>query len=252
MDSPVLLATLFAATACLYAMVGFGGGSMYLALLALVGTAYTAIPQIALLCNIVVVIGGCYHLAQAGELRAVRSLWPLFLASVPAAFLGGRLPIGKTVFSILLGIALAVAGLRLLLAGRSDPATRPSRTIPRGLLALLGVGIGLYAGLIGIGGGIFLAPLLYLIGWGRPRRIAAAASGFILINSLAGLAGQLAKTGWGVEPIQLAGLLLAVFLGGQCGSRLLAYRMPSHRLQQCTAVFLIVVAGKLLWRALAV
>lgn len=245
MDSLPLIATLFALTACIYATVGFGGGSMYLALLALFGTAYTALPQIALCCNIVVVSGGCYHFLRARERQAL-TLWPLLLTSVPAAFIGGRIPIARTTFLFLLGLALAVAGIRLLIVPTAGVERRRVALHPI-MMAIGGAAIGLFSGLIGIGGGIFLAPLLYLAGWGHPRAIAAASSLFILVNSVAGLCGQVAKTGWAVAPIPFGVLGLAVLIGGQCGTRLCVYRLRPVRLQQCTALFLIAVAGKILW-----
>ncbi|WP_298019230.1 sulfite exporter TauE/SafE family protein [uncultured Parasphingopyxis sp.] len=244
------LAGLFALTALLYAMVGFGGGSTYNALLVLSGTDYRLLPAIALLSNIIVVSGGSWRFWRAGHVRFDR-LWPWFLLSIPAAWLGGRIAISETVFIGLLGGALLIAGLQLAFERHAGAEATEGRALPLPLQAGIGGGIGLLSGLVGIGGGIFLAPILYLLRWGPAREIAGTASVFILVNSLAGLTGQLMKLDdFGqVEALQDYWLLFpAVLIGGQIGSRIGSTRLPPLLVKRMTAVLILYVAARLLWR----
>lgn len=248
-----LLAAFFFVTAVLYAAVGFGGGSTYNALLVLNGTDYRILPAIALTCNIVVVIGGVWRFAGAGLLR-LRAMAPFLAASVPAAWLGGRIPVSETLFVGLLGGALLASGLRLALQpGTSDAAPVRADT-PVALALLAGGAIGLLAGLVGIGGGIFLAPVLYLMRWGEPREIAAGCSLFILANSLSGLAGQAMKL-QDMAILSLAldywPLPLIVLAGGQIGSWLATSGLRPDWVKRLTAVLILYVAMRLIWAWLA-
>lgn len=252
----VALVVLFLLTAFVYAMIGFGGGSTYTALLALADTDYRLIPLIALACNIVVVTGGVVHFQRAGHLRS-HELLPFAVASVPAAALGGALFVPEQTFFLLLGLALLASGLSMLL--RSPAAT--ARTLPAarrwsfGLTS--GAALGLLAGIVGIGGGIFLAPLLHLVNWTTPKRVAAIASGFILINSLAGIAGQLSKWARADELASLSAqtllpyamLPLAVLVGGQAGSFIGANRASQRWIARLTAILILYVGARLLIRA---
>jgi uncharacterized protein len=244
------LAAAFFATALLYASVGFAGGSTYTALLLLVGVGQKTLPIISLLCNLIVSTGGSIRFARAG-LVPWRRLWPLLAVSVPAALIGGMLPVSKTVFVILLGGSLIVAGILLLFQRepreRGDEARRfvlvgPAIAAPLGLLA----------GIVGIGGGIFLAPVLHLIGWDRAKRVAASASVFILANSIAGLVGQLVKSGsdlatW-TAVFAYWPLAVAVLIGGQVGSRAGVQFLPPALLRRLTALLIIFAAAYLLWK----
>lgn len=242
----------FALVALAYAAAGFGGGSSYNAILVLSGTDYRAIPVIALTCNLIVVSGGVYHFHRAGHLQ-LKSLLPFVFASIPMAWLGGRLPVSEALFTGMLGLALTFTGLSLLWRPLSRPAPFESlRAAGNWRLGLpAGAGIGLVSGVVGIGGGIFLAPLLYLAGQKTPRQIAALCSGFILVNSLAGLLGQFMKQGGEatIGPWQSAWpLYLAVFVGGQLGSRLGAARLPEGWVRGMTALLVLYVGGRLLYR----
>lgn len=246
----VVLAVLFLVTAALYAAVGFGGGSTYNALLVLNDVDYRLLPSIALLCNIIVVAGGVHRLASIGAVSP-RRLAPFVLASVPAAAIGGLAPISETAFVGLLGGALLIAGLQLAFERPTeDRATPPAATRPL-LAAGVGGGIGLLSGLVGIGGGIFLAPILYAMKWDAPRAIAGACSVFILVNSVAGLAGQLVKLG----DLRALGALSAywmafpaVLIGGQIGSRLVSVGLAPTIIKRLTAVLILFVAARLLFR----
>ncbi|MEL6372182.1 MAG: sulfite exporter TauE/SafE family protein [Pseudomonadota bacterium] len=252
----IVLALLFLATACLYASVGFGGGSTYNALLVLNGTDYRLLPSIALICNLIVVSGGTLRFAREGLLRW-RDLLPFLAGSVPLAWIGGRLSISETVFTGLLGASLLASAVHLLSTSATPEqpteirARKSTFTSGKGVALASGAGIGLLSGLVGIGGGIFLAPLLYLGRWGSPREIAAASSLFILVNSLSGLAGQVTKLtadGSSLSLIAYWPLFLAVLLGGQIGSRLGAKILPEPVMKRATALLIAYVALRLLWR----
>jgi len=242
----IWLATAFLVTALLYASVGFGGGSTYTALLALSGYDYRLLPILALCCNIVVVTGGTIRFARAGVMPWRKAL-ALALLAAPMAFLGGLTPVSETVFLAVLGASLIVAGLALLLPqAPADPAVPHHLARHMGWAALP---LGYLSGLVGIGGGIFLAPLLHLSRWAAAREVAATASLFILINSLSGLVGQLAKNGPArFGEAMLAGwpLLLAVVIGGQVGSLLALRILPARMIRGLTAVLTIWVGSRLI------
>jgi uncharacterized protein len=243
------LAAAFFLTALLYASVGFAGGSTYTALLVLSGTNVAILPVISLSCNLIVAGGGTYRFAKAGLVPWQR-LWPLLVVSVPAAFVGGALPVSKAVFVALLGGSLLVAGLLLLVQREAvDAGERRSRY--RFVGPLIALPLGLLSGIVGIGGGIFLAPVLHLIGWDRAKRVAASASVFILVNSLAGLVGQLSKLGDSGTFAMTAAywpLALAVLIGGQIGSRLGVGIVAPSVLRRLTALLILFVAFQLLWK----
>ena len=189
----IILSILFFVTAILYSSVGFGGGSTYLALLFIWGIPYFIFPLIALSCNIVVVSGNCFNYIRAGNLN-LKLLIPYLIGSIPLAFIGGSLPIEKKIFEILLFVILAIAGLLLLFNFKSyEDNEKDFIKIPVTISILIGGVLGFISGVVGIGGGIFLSPILFLIKAGRPKHIITAASLFILINSLSGIIGQLTK-----------------------------------------------------------
>ena len=241
----IALALAFFVTAVLYAMAGFGGGSTYSALLVLVGTDYRAVPILSLACNILVVNVGTWKFARAGYLDW-RRVWPLFVTSVPAAWLGGRLVVEKDLFVGLLAGSLLVAGLAMLWQPfwKREIELAPG---PRWIEPVAGGGLGFLAGMVGIGGGIFLAPLLYMLRWDGPRRIAATCAAFILVNSIAGLAGQASK-GLGATAAVISdhGLLFpAVLLGGLLGAGLGARWIEPKWVRIVTALLILYVAGRL-------
>lgn len=243
---PLSLALAFLITALLYASVGFGGGSTYAALLAWSGLDYRLLPMVALACNIVVVAGSTVRFARAG-VTPWRGALILTAVAAPAALLGGLTPIDEARFMALLGASLVLTGFAMLIPVRESAAHEPS-SLARAL-PFLAAPLGYLAGLVGIGGGIFLAPLLHLMRWRSAREIAATASLFILVNSLFGLIGQVAKQG----PATLGGavgaalpLLLAVAIGGQVGSLLALKLLPPRWVRWLTAALVVVVGVRLL------
>jgi uncharacterized membrane protein YfcA len=241
---PLWLPVLFFVIAIAYASVGFGGGSAYIAAMVLVGLSYQLVPQSALVCNLLVSAGGVWHFSRAGHFDW-RRLLPFMVLSVPMAFLGGRVQVSQHVFVLLLGCSLLVAGTRLLLP--SPQQRHRSLSIRIAWLAgvPIGAGLGFLAGVVGIGGGVFLAPLLLITGWATPKQAAAAAAVFILLNSSAGLAGQFAK-GWMLDGMVVP-LALAAMLGGQIGSRLGARRMTPVTVRRVLASLVVMVSLRVLW-----
>ena len=238
----VLLAILFLATAILYSSVGFGGGSTYLALLLIWGVPYFIFPVIALSCNIIVVSGNCFNYIRTGNLN-LKLLIPYLIGSIPLAFIGGSLPIEKRLFEILLFLVLMAAGILLLLNFKSyDDKEENYRKIPIPVSILIGGVLGFISGIVGIGGGIFLSPILFLIRAGRPKHIVTTASLFILINSVSGIIGQLTKNSVINEIPNYWYLLVAVLIGGQLGNFLNLKIFPTRILALVTAILVIFVA----------
>ena len=238
----VMLAILFLVTAILYSSVGFGGGSTYLALLLIWGIPYFVFPVIALSCNIIVVSGNCFNYIRAGNLN-LKLLYPYLIGSIPLAYVGGSLPIEKQLFEILLFIVLLVAGILLLFNFKSyDDKEESYKAIPIFVSVLIGGLLGFISGVVGIGGGIFLSPILFLIRAGRPKYIATAASLFILINSISGLIGQLTKNAVLAEIQNYWYLLIAVFVGGQIGNFLNLKIFPVRILALLTAALVLFIA----------
>lgn len=243
------LLPLFFVVALLYSMAGFGGGSSYIALLALFGASYQIIPITALSCNLVVTLLGSTNFYRAGHLRTQLVL-PFLVSSMPTAFFAATLRVSKQLFLLLLAIALTVAAAHLLFSKKQRASLQPlPRHTSLNLWAVAlpaGVVFGGFAGIVGIGGGIFLAPFLYLIGWGTAQQIAAASAVFIFLNSVAGIAGQLTKlgtfpSGW----TAYLWLPVVVAIGGGIGSRIAARRLPALWIQRVTAVLIAYVAYRL-------
>ena len=237
-----ILSFLFFLTSILYSSVGFGGGSTYLALLLIWGVPYQIFPVIALCCNIIVVSGNCFNYIRAGNIN-LELLTPYLISSIPLAFIGGSLSIEKDIFEILLFIVLALAGLLLLLKFQSyDEEKENFNKIPKIICFLIGGVIGFISGVVGIGGGIFLSPILLLIKAGKAKDIATAASLFILINSIAGVGGQFTKDFVLSEIANYWSFFFIVFVGGQLGNFLNLKFFPGRMLALVTSTLVIFVA----------
>ena len=244
----IILSILFIVTATLYSSVGFGGGSTYLAVLLLWGIPYTIFPVIALSCNIIVVSGNCFNYIRAGNLN-LKLLIPYLIGSVPLAFIGGSLQIDKDLFEIFLFLVLSLAGILLLFKFKSyDDKEENYRKIPIIISILIGGILGFISGVVGIGGGIFLSPILYLIKAGRPKHIVTTASLFILINSLLGIIGQLTKNVVISEIPNYWFLLLAVLIGGQVGNFLNLKIFPTRILALVTAGLVLFIAIRMAYK----
>ena len=241
----IILSILFFVTAILYASVGFGGGSTYLALLLIWDIPYYIFPVIALLCNIFVVSGNSFNYIRAGNLN-LKILIPYLVGSIPLAFIGGSLPIDKKLFEIFLFFILGFAGLLLLINFKSyDDEDKDYKKIPLFVSILIGGILGFASGVVGIGGGIFLSPILFLIKAGKAKHIVTAASLFILINSIFGVVGQLTKNTVLNEVSSYWYLFLAVIIGGHIGNFLNLKIFPTRILALITSGLVLFVAVRM-------
>jgi uncharacterized membrane protein YfcA len=234
--------------AFLYASVGHAGASGYLAVLALAGFSGSVIKPIALILNVAVASVGAWQFIRAGYLRW-RTFWPLVVLSVPAAYLGGSLMLPTPWFNRLVGLVLVVSSIRLL----RDPHDAQSLRQPNIFVLLLtGGGLGLLAGLTGTGGGVFLTPLLLFRRWCTTKQAAACSVVFILLNSLAGLAGYvIARGGLLAGTFAPLGPMMAlsvpvVFAAGALGARFGSHHWPGTLLRRLLAIVLLLAATKLL------
>jgi len=235
----IILSILFFVTALIYSSVGFGGGSTYLAILLIWGVPYTIFPVIALVCNIIVVSGNSINFIRSKNIN-FNLLFPYLIGSIPFAFIGGSITIEKSLFEILLFCVLLVAGIFLLIESKSFNKEKIKiNQIPKFISISIGSIIGFMSGLVGIGGGIFLSPLLFLMKAGYPRHITSSASLFILINSIFGIAGQLTKDQVLDQVINYWPLFLTVLIGGQIGS-LLNIKFLSNKILALLTSFLVI------------
>ena len=244
----IILSILFFITAILYSSVGFGGGSTYLALLLIWDIPYYIFPVIALLCNIIVVSGNSFNYIRAGNYN-FKLLLPFLIGSIPLAFFGGSIIIEKEIFEILLFFILSIAGLLLLINNKSyEDKNLKIKKINQFLSFFIGSILGFISGLVGIGGGIFLSPILFLLKADKPKIIATTASLFILINSISGILGQFTKEIIFYEIPNYWILFLSVFFGGLIGN-LLNIKIFSNRiLTIITSLLVIFVASRMGYR----
>ena len=238
----IILSILFLITAILYSSVGFGGGSTYLALLLIWDIPYYIFPILALICNVIVVSGNSFNYIRAGN-HNIKLLIPFLIGSVPFSFLGGSLRIEKELFEIILFLVLSIAGLLLLINNKSYEDQKVLiRKINYFISLFIGSFLGLISGAVGIGGGIFLSPILFLLKADKPKNIITAASLFILINSISGIFGQLTKDNILGEIINYWPLFCAVLLGGLFGNFLNLKIFSSRALAILTSLLVIFVA----------
>ncbi len=237
-----ILSILFFITAILYSSVGFGGGSTYLALLLLWEIPYYIFPVIALMCNVIVVSGNSYNYVKAGNYD-LKLLYPFLLGSIPLSYVGGSLIVQKEIFEFLLFIVLSIAGLLLLINNKSySKKELELKKINLFFSVLIGSILGLISGLVGIGGGIFLSPILFLLKAAEPKFIATTASLFILINSISGIFGQLSKGNILTSIIDYWPLFFCVLIGGFIGNYLNLKFFSNRIMAFITSVLVIFVA----------
>jgi len=236
---------LFFAIAILYSSVGFGGGSSYLAILALTGIAFTQIRSISLLCNIAVVSLNVFHF-QKQRLYDWKKVIPILSFSIPLAFIGGFIEVNKNIFFISLGFTLLLASLvmwfnKKIISKRVNAShinlTRNS--------SYAGI-IGFISGMVGIGGGIFLAPLLHLRQWDTPKRVAATASLFILLNSISGILGYSLNSGVSVDWNLTIMLIIVVLVGSFLGNRISKQFLTPIQIKKGTALLIAFVSIRIL------
>jgi len=253
---------LFFLISLIYSSIGFGGGSSYIAVMAIFGLPFSLIPKTALLCNIVVVSGGCYTFFRLNNIDFMR-VKNFVIGSVPLAYLGGMIQVNKEIFLFTLSISLIVTSIIMFFFSIEKKRKLKIDFIQNRLTEhyssfitktsffeiFIGGGLGFISGIVGIGGGIFLAPLLYLTRWGDAKQIAAASSFFILINSMSGLFGQFSKGSSGYELLNILPFIIAVLIGGQIGSQIGAFKLSERFLENITGTMVLFVGIQILTKA---
>ncbi|MDQ1612525.1 MAG: uncharacterized protein QOG00_2456 [Pyrinomonadaceae bacterium] len=241
-----ILALLILAAAALYSSVGHGGASGYLAAMALFGLAPATMKPTALCLNVLVASIATFRFRRAGCF-SWSLFWPFAVASIPLAFVGGAISLPTTIYKQVVGVTLLYAAFRLFLFTRAkaEATAAATRAAPLALAMLSGGLIGLLSGLTGVGGGIFLSPLLLLMNWADTRRTAGVSAAFILVNSIAGLSGNL--TTLHALPPALPYFAIAAVGGGIIGSEFGSRRLASVTIRRLLAVVLIVAGIKMIF-----
>jgi hypothetical protein len=228
-----------------YASVGHGGASAYIAAMALAGIAPPDMRPIALVLNILVSAIATYKFQRAGYFRW-RLFWPFAVVSVPLAFVGGAITLPGHAYKILVGVVLIYAAWQLWRSARAGEEMREVREPPLVVAMAVGAVLGLLAGLTGVGGGIFLSPLLLILGWAGTKQTSAVAAPFILVNSIAGLAAGLTMKSASLPP-QIWILGCAVLVGGWLGAEYGSRRFTNPFIRRLLAVVLAVAGAKMLF-----
>ncbi|MBI1944008.1 MAG: sulfite exporter TauE/SafE family protein [Betaproteobacteria bacterium] len=239
----VLLASGMLVAAFLYASVGHGGASAYIAAMAIAGIAPAEMRTVALLLNVLVSAIAAFKFHRAGHFR-----WPLFwpfaVVSIPAAYLGGAITLPGAAYKVLVGLVLLYAGWQLWWSARAGAELRPARRLPVPLAMAIGAGLGVLSGLTGVGGGIFLSPILLLSGWAATKQTSAIAAPFILVNSLAALAAGFVSHP-ALPPDYVWILMPAVLVGGWAGAEYGSRRFANPIIRRLLAAVLALAGGKM-------
>jgi len=240
-DHVMYIAVCIGIVAFLYSSVGHAGASGYIAVMTLFSMAPSAIKPTALVLNIMVACIGTWHFWRAGHF-SWGLFWPFAVLSVPCAFLGGYLDLPVHVFKLLVGIILLLSAVKFLI----DPKEKPDPSAPSKPVACgVGAGLGLLAGCTGTGGGIFLTPLVILMGWARTKTASAVSALFILVNSVSGLAGNLSATKY--MPACAWSFVASALVAGAAGSYLGSRKFSPAIIKRLLAVVLAIAGSKLIF-----
>lgn len=243
-ETLLLISVSFLLISCMYSLAGLGGGSSYLATLSLVFHDMQVIRTTALACNIAVVGMGCFIAYKNGKLQ-MRSVIPYAILSVPAAFFGARVQLTENVFFIILGITLVLAAMALLIQTDRSPVAKQTKS--PWLSSFSGGGIGFLSGMVGIGGGIFLSPILNLFRWETAHQASHIARFFVLINSLAGLASLTLTANVKSSMLISCILIVSVLMGGYAGTRINIKKLNASTIKKITGVLVLIVGTRLLF-----
>lgn len=238
-----LLALGMLVAAFLYASVGHGGASAYIAAMAIAGVAPAEMRHIALILNVLVSSLATYKFWRAGHFHW-DLFWPFAAVSIPFAYLGGAITLPGTAYKVLVGVVLLYAAWQLWWSARHGEEARPRRPLPLPLAMAVGAVLGVLSGLTGVGGGIFLSPILLLSGWAGTKQTSAVAAPFILVNSLAALAAGFVRNPT-PPPDYAVWLMAAVLIGGWAGAEYGSRRFANPLIRQVLAVVLGIAGGKM-------
>ena len=238
-----LLAAGMLVAAFLYSSVGHGGASAYIAAMAIAGVAPAEMRPIALVLNVLVSSMATWKFWRAGHFRW-GLFWPFAAISIPAAYLWGAITLPGTAYKVLVGLVLLYAGWQLWWSARAGEELRPERPLPVALAMVIGAFLGILSGLTGVGGGIFLSPLLLLFGWAGTKQTSAVAAPFILVNSLSALAAGFVRNP-ALPPDYAGWLMAAVLIGGWLGAEYGSRRFANPVIRQVLAVVLGIAGGKM-------
>src|ERR1041384_809027 len=252
MDSAIVIALIIAAlifaVALLYSTVGHAGASGYLAAMALFGISTAVMKPTALILNIIVAVVGTIRFHRAGFF-SWRVFWPFAAASIPASFIGGYLTLPVPIYKSIVGAVLLYSAIRLFFgAGRADK--KQLTRAPISMALVIGAAIGLLSGLTGVGGGIFLSPVLLLMNWARTKETSGVAVTFILVNSIAGLLGHVSSVD--IIPLGVIYCAAAPRPGGWIGTQLGTRVLPIAGIRRWLSIVLVLAGAKLLWEAVPV
>jgi uncharacterized membrane protein YfcA len=239
----VLLASGMLVAAFLYASVGHGGASAYIAAMAIAGIAPAEMRPIALQLNVLVSALATFKFYRAGHFRW-SLFWPFAAVSIPAAYLGGAITLPGSAYKVLVGVVLLYAGWQLWWSARAGQELRAVRPLPVPVGMATGAVLGILSGLTGVGGGIFLSPILLLFGWAGTKQTSAVAAPFILVNSLAALAAGFVRNP-ALPPDYAWWLMAAVLVGGWAGAEYGSRRFANPLIRQVLAVVLGIAGGKM-------
>jgi uncharacterized protein len=234
--SPYIIALVFFIVAFVYSSVGLGGGSSYTALMAMIGFSTLAIPMVSLILNLMVTTVGSYNFIRRRHAR-LRLILPFAVTSIPMAYFGGTLQLPAEIFYLLLLLSLVLVAVRIYFMPEASMRLNISPAQKYLLSLLIGAALGFIAGTVGIGGGIYLVPLILILGLGNAREAAASGAIFIWINSLFGLASRLQYNAMDLQPF--IPLLVAVVIGGTMGSWLGANRYQPRTMEKILGVIII-------------
>ncbi|MCI0706921.1 MAG: sulfite exporter TauE/SafE family protein [Ignavibacteriae bacterium] len=233
--------------AALYSSVGHGGASGYLAVLSFFAFVPAEMSSTALVLNLLVAGVGAYHYGKAGHL-SWKLTWPFLITSIPLAFIGGLLKVSDITYYLLLAAVLLAAAIRLATAKSVSQGDFEKTNLKLSVALPVGAGIGILSGIVGVGGGIFLSPLMIFMNWADPKQTAAVSALFIWVNSLAGLGGRFLRDA--VELHSLWPLVFAAFFGGLLGSYVGANKFTGLMLRRVLGVVLMIASFKMAYAVL--
>ena len=242
----IVLVVIFFIVSIIYSSSGFGGGSSYLAILAFFPLTFYMMRTTALICNLVVVTSSVIHFVNSGGLsrKVLNQSWPFIILSVPASFLAGFFTVNEEIFFVILGMSLLAASVTMFVSTKHVDNNITTKDGVEYKIRNMFVGgiLGTLAGLVGIGGGIFLSPYLHISNWSTAKRISIVSTLFIMVNSAFGLMGNLMNSKFEANPIYILLLAGSVFLGGKIGVTANIKRLSNKNIRMITA-FVIFVAG---------